>query len=384
MAEKRPAKEYVAEPNVLERSAAAYLQRVNTQQEARLRECRPEDLASIRSVERWGVFWAFLAGAVSGAILGATEIFVRQGYLEGMEGLAWREQLPYWAAFLGLALLVSGVEILFLYWNALRAVARISRIAGLPLSGNHFGEFMARGLARAALEFPNPRDPLYRIDPYARTPHWKLATIALLYRMKVGATSFVLRVLLRRMAGRAALRGVIPLITGPLYAIWNAIITWRIVREGRVRSLGPLAVQEVVGQIAASGENLSPEDRHVVLAAAGEMIIRSEDAHPNFALLLCDLMETLEVSTGDTDVDWPRQQKRLRELGADGENAVLKALILTSLLDGRVPRAEIELLQEAHAACGRSFQKEAFDRLNDKLMNGVLLKDDDFEAVWKD
>ncbi len=383
MSDRKPAREYVAEPNVLERSAAAYLQRVNRREEVQLRECRPEDLALIRKVERRGIFLAFVAGAISGAILGGTEIFVRQGYLEGMEGLDWREQLPYWAAFTGLALVVSGIEILFLYWNALRSVGRICHIAGLPLGGNHMGEFMARGLARAALEFPNPRDPIYRIDPYARTPQWKLAIIALMYRMKVGVTSFVLRVLLRRMLGRAALRGVIPLITGPLYAIWNAVITWRIVREGRIRALGPLAVREAVRQIGACCEELSDDERRLVLSAVGEMIIRSEDAHPNFALLLRSLMDAMDIGTEQAGIEWRQNRKELSELGEEGKRAVLTALVVTSILDGRVSRAERELLEEAHAACGRPFHRKAFERLNDKVMKGSLLRDDDFEELWR-
>ncbi len=383
MPERKPAKEYVAEPNVLERSAAAYLQRVNRRDETKLRPCSPEDLASIRRVERGAIACAFVAGALSGAILGGTELFVRQGYLEGMEGLDWREQLPYWAAFTALALVVSGAEILFLYWNALRAAARISRVAGLPLGGNDLGEFMARGLARAALEFPNPRDPVYSIDPYARTPRWKLAVIALMYRMKVGVTSFVVRVLLRRMLGRAALRGIIPLITGPLYAIWNAVITWRIVREARIRSLGPFAVQQTVKHIASAKDELRTEDRHLVLAAVGEMIVRSEDAHPNFALFLRHLMKALEVSTDDTGCDWARRKDDLGGLGDDAKRAVLTALVLTSVLDARVSRAERDLLEEAHAACGRPFHRESFDRINDKVMNADRLEDDDFEAIWR-
>jgi hypothetical protein len=378
-----PVSEYVEEPNVLERRAADYLRRENDRKEAELRPCEPGELAALDRLERWSVARAFLAGALSGGILGSAEIFVRRGSLEGMEGMEWREQLPYWAAFGILTLVVTVVEILFLYWNALRSAARISRVAGVPLVGDPFAVFMARGLARAALEFPNPRDPLFGIDPYARTPRWKLATWALAYRMKVGVSSFVLRVLLRRVLARAALRGLIPMIMGPLYAFWNAYITWRVVREARVRSLGPFAVKEVSRRIGEALEDREEADRRLVVEAVGEMMIRSEDAHPNFALLLSHLLGALGVRAEDVDVDWATRRERLRESDGEVQEAVLKALVLASLLDGRVRRGERELLRDASGAAGRNFHRDAFRRVHEKLLAGARIEDADLEAVWR-
>ena len=376
-----PAAEFVEEPNVLERRAADYLSSKNGRSEAELRERRPEEVAAIQRIQRRAVIWAFVAGAVSGGLIGSAEIFVRQGYLEGMEGMDWREQLPYWAAFTGFAAVVSGIEILFLYWNALRSTAQLSTVTGGPLTGNPFAALGARGRARAALEFPNPRDPLYGIDPYARTPRWKLEARAMMYRLKVGVTSFISRILLRRMLGRVALRGFIPLLTGPLYAIWNAVITWRIMREARLRSLGPYAVQETVGRIAEASEGFPEEDRRLILEAVGEMIIHSHSAHPNFAFLLWRLFDELQIHQDSVDVDWPAQKKRLSSAEETVKSAVLTALMLTSMLDGRLSRSEKALLAEAHLVCGRVFHSEAFDHAYKKFLDGRRLEAKDFEAM---
>jgi hypothetical protein len=376
-----PLEQYAPEPNRLERYAADYLRRENGREAPELRARAQTELEELRGVQRRAVAWACVAGAISGGILGAAELAVRRWYLEDPEALDWREQLPHWAGFLGLALVVSGIEILFLYWNALRAAARVSRIAGLALGGGATGELMTRGIARAALEFPNPREALYGIDPYVRIPRWRLWGQTVLYRMKVGVSSFLLRVLLRRILGRAALRFFIPLLAGPLYAVWNGIITWRILRETRLRAFAPFAVQELAAQIAADRNELGEEGRRLILTAVGEVLIRSADAHPNFVLLLSRLFEALEMSPDDVHVDWAAQRAGVARLNAKEQAAVLKAIVLAGILDGRVSGAEMQLLGEVHDACGRPLQRGAVDRLYRRFLHGQALRREDFDAV---
>jgi hypothetical protein len=44
---------------------------------------------------------------------------------------------------------------------------------------------------------------------------WKLLLYTLFYKLKVGITSFIFRILLRRVLARAALRSAIPLVAIP-------------------------------------------------------------------------------------------------------------------------------------------------------------------------
>jgi hypothetical protein len=217
--------------------------------------------------------------------------------------MGWERQLELWGIHLAVALVVSGVEILFLYWNTLRAVSRASAIAGVGLSGSELEEVMARGLTRAALDLPNPREPVYGVDPYARISRVKLVAYTVLYRAKVGMTTFLFRVLLRRILARATLRFFIPLLAIPVFAVWNGLITWWVMREGRTRSMGPVAVQDLRDQLRSMREDLRPCARKLLMEAVAEAIIRSGDAHPNFVLLLHELFELTELDPGHIQQD---------------------------------------------------------------------------------
>jgi hypothetical protein len=374
-----PNRHYSPDPNVLERKAAGYLQ-WRCPGAARVCEGPPVDAAALRAVERRAVIWAAVAGVVSGGLIGGVEVFVRQGLLEGFEDVDWLDQLPYWIGFFAFAGLVSLIEILFLYWTALHAIARVSRISGLALD-EEASEAVARGLARAALEFPNPRIRIYGIDPYALMPNWRITVRALLYRMKVGVSSFMLRVLLRRVLGRMALRGLIPLFTGPLYAVWNAIIIWRIIREARVRALGPAAVEELVARIDAEGEGVRPEAQEVMLHGVGELMMRGYDAHPNYVLLLSRLVEKLDPDDHTIEVDWPQKRRQIGDLGDREQALVLDVLTVAALLGSKVTRLQKDLLREIHADRGLQLRPEAVKRLRTRLIEGQPITREKLKAA---
>jgi hypothetical protein len=97
---------------------------------------------------------AALAGAVSGGILGAGEIWLFSGLMEGVVKIHWRQMLPYWSIYLSVVVVVTGAELLYLYWTLLRAVARISSIAGLCLSDEEIEQVMAIGLVTGRFGSP--------------------------------------------------------------------------------------------------------------------------------------------------------------------------------------------------------------------------------------
>lgn len=179
---------------------------------------------------------AALSGTISGILIGGTEVYLRLVVLNGDESRSLIDDPWLWAAFYAGVGVLTVIEIAFLYWNALRAITRIGGVVGVSMKSGSGSNLLATGLARSALEMPNPQTEIYGIDPYALMPRWRLLIQNLLYKAKVGATSFVLRILLRRIFARAVLRGYIPLLAIPLYAIWNAVITWRVMREARLRA----------------------------------------------------------------------------------------------------------------------------------------------------
>ncbi|HSK30515.1 MAG TPA: hypothetical protein VLA17_11185, partial [Candidatus Limnocylindria bacterium] len=151
------------------------------------------------------------------------------------------------------------------------------------------------------------------------------------------------------------------------YAAWNGVIARWVMREVRVRVAGPLAVQELSERILARRANLNEDARRLIMETVGEAILRGEDAHPNYVLLLTSLFRDLAVSPETIRIDWNSNRAGLKKLDRQVQDLLLTALTVATLLNGRTRRAQRNLLAEAHALCARSFQLDVFQKLQRAL-----------------
>ncbi|TQM94702.1 LBF_2804 family protein [Roseinatronobacter monicus] len=359
---------YSPEPNMLERRFADYLAQHGAESGGSAHPSRAR-LAEIGRVTRWVIGLSALAGLVSGGLIGVTEIWMRQTYLGGMDGFDWEDALPYWSAFYAFVGVVSAVEIALLYALALNGIARVTQQSGLNLSRGDGPELFSHSLARAALEFPSPKVEIYGIDPYVHVSAWKLVALNIAYKLKVGVSSFILRVFLRRVAARMAIRGMVPLFAGPLYAVWNAYIIWRIMAEARVRTLGPFAVDGLMDAHFDDVSGLDATERDVILQAAGEMLTRGRDAHPNQIYLMTRLRKALERDE-DISLDWSAVRDHLPALDAASQTRVLDLLTLSCVIGARTHREQTEFLSNACDACGATLDEKRLKALRKALTRG--------------
>lgn len=363
-----PAKPNLSELNAIERLAVRFLRKRNSLDEPQLHRWSPEDLKYIRRLEISAIILAAVSGIASGALIGGLEIWLNFNITGTDE--SWLRWLEYWALFLVISVLISAVEIFFLYWVVLWRVARISSIAGLRLSEPQVEQVIAIGLSRSALDLPDPQEPIYGVDPFMRVPRWKLWAYALLYRLKIGATSFIIRVMLRRVLARAAVRALIPLVAMFVYAVWNAIIIGWVMRASRTRAAGPIAIEELIQRLSAELDGLDANTRRLLLEAVAEAVIRSTNDHPNFVILLGRLFETLEIEPGTLDVEWSVHAERIRDLGTREKDLLLEILQVTVMLDGRPRRRQKQFLREVYTLCDRQFDPESLKANHAEFFRG--------------
>lgn len=378
----RAAEIYSPEPNILERKFATYLAERGTDNGTEDHPSR-ERVRKISRITYWAIGLSALAGIVSGGVIGGVEIWMRYGVFDGMDDLGWREALPYWAAFYAFAAAVSAVEIALLYALALSGIARVTQYSGLPMSRSGERGLFSLSLARAALEFPSPQVLIYGIDPYTYVSNWKLTALNIAYKLKVGVSSFVLRVFLRRVAARMAIRGMVPLIAGPLYAAWNAYIIWRIMTEARVRTLGPFAVDNLITAHFPDAVDMDATEKDVVLHAAGEMLTRGRDAHPNQIYLMTRLRTALSREE-DIALDWAAQRPHLSTLDEASQTRVLDLLTVSCVIGGGIHREQIELLRSACEECGAVLHEHRVKALHKALKRGDQVKSKQLSATRKD
>lgn len=367
-----PISHYAPELNALERNALSYLRsRTRASGEPPLDDADRSELSRIR---RRVVAWGIASGTMSGLILGGLEIYLRLFVTEGGQDGGLLDDPWIWGGFYAVVGLLTVVEIMFLYWVALNAVSRLREVIGIAIRRREASELVETGLTRSALEMPNPHAQIYGVDPYSMVPRWKLILWNLLYRTKVGVTSFLLRIVMRRVLARAVLRGYVPLIAAPLYAAWNAYILWRMMNEALVRALGPFAVRQAMHILA--GREREEEVLLASLHAAGEMIRRSGDAHPNYVLLLSQLVEMSGREAVEADADWTRHRDEIARLDAETRRGFCEFMTIVAVLAGRTNRSQVALLGEIHETAGIPFDPERVGAFRRRMLEGRPFRDE--------
>lgn len=304
--------------------------------------------AELRRVERGAVVRAAVAGALAAVLCAAAEstLAPEDVNLGDPVALAWA-----WAPFGAVLALVTVTEILFLYASSLRAVRDLAYAAGLPLDGDESDETRL-ALARAALELPSPIEPSFGVDPQHEATRAELLAASLVYKGKTALTNFLFKAFVRRALGRAATRVLLAFTAVPVNAAWNAWVAWAVVREARIRVMGPSAAEELLGHAFAAAEPPSPACAAVLHQAVGCAIVRTRELHPNLVVLLRAMRAHLGPPPPRRLDDVPGFLVALAALPEAERRLTLRCLTIAAIIDGRLSRRERQLLVQAQQVTG--------------------------------
>lgn len=368
--------EPVDNPSRMERLGLRFFQRLSLRYPTNfspddIHVLNPQERGALRALQRWAVIRAALAGGISAAI-GVVVGLLLEPMLEGqVEDPPFELWWPYFSLVTGISILVTIFEIAFLYWDALRTVHRISTVAGLdlfPTKDN--SDAVALALVRAALELPNPPDDVEGVNPRREVSKLRLLIGTTVYKLKATATNFLLKAVVRRIVGRSGFRALIEFVAVPVYAAWNALICWWVLRQARIRAMGPSAAKEFTAFIIKENGEVAESTRALMMQAVGASIVRTVDVHPNMVAIL----EVLEKSLGNPgEIVLDDSRLFLDGLGKEAQpaqEAILRVLVLACILDGSLGTREKQLLSDAYQICHRQVDLGKAKRLLKAFVRG--------------
>src|SRR5690606_18839773 len=87
----------------------------------------------------------------------------------------------------------------------------------------------------------------------------------------------------------------------PITACWNAVVCWLIMREARIRAMGPSASRAMMDIVfAAQGAPLSEKAKTCALSGVASSIVRTQDLHPNLATMFREVVRRLGPAIAPT------------------------------------------------------------------------------------
>jgi hypothetical protein len=310
----------------------------------------PVERAGLRRVARGAVARAVIAGVANAVLTGLGDLFAQ--HLSGPfpEHPTFSERATYWSVFGSAAVVFAVLEVAYLGWDGLRSVTRLSAVAGLELSGPENKE-VALALARAALELPNPPEAVIGVNPHREASRAQLIFASAVYKLKITVTNFVFKQVILHVLPRLATRYLLAFTAVPINGLWNGLVCWSVLREARIRVMGPSAALEMLDAVL---ENEPPPSSALVATmhrAVASAIVRTRELHPNHVAIVRAVRQRLgEPPAGIELDDSDAFLKQLPGLAAAERRVVIRVLAVAAIIDGRLVRAERRLLEEAYAA----------------------------------
>jgi hypothetical protein len=326
--------------------------------------------AGLMRVTRGAVLRAALAGVINAAATGIGALFAAQVLGHEPEHATWLQHISFWGLFGVLALIAAVLEIAYLYWDGLRAVRELSLVAGLQLDALENLD-VRYALARAAFELPNPPDLSFGVNPHREASRLTLATASLVYKLKISVTNFVFKALVERAIGRLATRSVLAFTAIPINAVWNGAVCWFVLREARIRVMGPSAAAEMLNVIFEGQPAPSPALLTALHRALAAAVVRTSELHPNHISLMRELRQRFGQPPSGVEVDDTRAFLRsLGELTQVERRTALRVLTVAAILDGRLVKRERRLLLEAYEAAAIEPALAHVERLRKAFVSG--------------
>lgn len=329
-----------------------------------------QERSELLKIERWTVARAGLIGAVAGLACVLAAMLAEPLLHNQSEDAGLFDSWSYTLVVLVSGALITLVEIAFLYWDALRSVHKLAYKAGLdlfPESGERTA--VVNALVQAALELPGTRRNVYA-ESGRELSKWVVLVVTLLYKLKVTLTAFIVKAMVKRLAGRVAVRAYIDFVGIPLYCFWDAFVARLVMREARIRAMGPSAVHEIAVELFRRHPHNSEDARRAALLAISTTIARNTELHPNLDCLMREFIILLGEPQGEDLGGSQEFFEVLQRLDADDQRFALTILEVASMIDGRLSRWEGSLLKEAQAVCGRQPSLENAKRMRRQFRAG--------------
>jgi hypothetical protein len=340
----------------------------------------PVERAGLRRVARGAVTRAALAGVVNAVLTGLGDLYTSHLFGPLTDHPTWTERAQYWSVFGSLAIVFAALEILYLGWDGLRSVTRLSAVAGLELSKDDNKE-VALALARAALELPNPPEAVLGVNPHREASKLQLVVASAVYKLKIAVTNFAFKQVMLHALPMMATRVLLAFTAVPINGLWNGMVCWSVLREARIRVMGPSAALEMLAAVLENEPPPTPALTAAIHRAVASAIVRTRELHPNHVAIvravrrrLGDPAQGLELDDSDVFL------RELPQLSVGERQVVIRMLAVAAILDGRLVRAERRLLAEAYASAELPSGVEHVEKLRRAFVAGDIISQDELRA----
>lgn len=251
----------------------------------------------------------------------------------------YNDYVPVEISFMLYSLVLVMLEIWFLTYTNIKAVAAIAQACGHPNPTDPNFEHNINALIAVGLEKKQKDLASIGINPYEGLNPIGLFVFQLILRLKATVSGVLFKLLIKKMLGRYALRAIVDFAGMPIYAFWNIWGARTVMNETRVRVMAPPLIKRCVDELYEEQKN-NPEFVHTIYDTLQLISESKRDFHYNHFLLSISILEKFGIEIKQKP---PYNDDFLEEIPTFSDQTrkgVQQLFVFGVLLDGRISRRE--------------------------------------------
>jgi len=251
---------------------------------------------------------------------------------------------PYSLAYSCLLVLL---EIWYLTYVNIKAVAEISRVCGHPNPADKYYQENLEALIAVGIEKKDKKLESLGINPFNNLSKFWLAAFYVLTKMKAALSNVVFTLLVKKLMGRFALRQFVDFAGIPIYAFWNIWASKRVMHETRVRAMAPPLIQRCVEALYVQQQENAEFKAHIYDML--QLISESKRSyHYNHFLLSVVLLNKFDVEIQGNPDFAPDFMSKIVHLSDHTRAGFNKLFVFGIMIDGVVSYREKKVLRRLY------------------------------------
>lgn len=228
---------------------------------------------------------AILLGSLAGILSGLVSIWFEDMIPSSFE--ARHGTHLYYLCVILINIAVSLLEVNGMYVTAVVCAFKLTVCTNLTLYPQDAErEFLARAIARAALQVGHRTDKIFGIDPMKGSPRLVLLVSYVVYKSKRYMLKFLLKLFIKRVLWRAVAKSVLSLLVLPINGVMNAWTLRNAMLNCRVSIIGPPCAIAVLELFFLDDDTFEPHERVDYVRVMGCAFVCKRSVHPNLEIML--------------------------------------------------------------------------------------------------
>jgi hypothetical protein len=247
--------------------------------------------------------------------------------------------------FLVFSLVLVLLEIAFLTYNNVRTVKEVSHACGYPNPIDKEYEEKVDTLVSVGLEKKPKNQSELGINPYYGMPKAYILFITIFNLIKASLTNVLMKLIVRRLLGRYALRMLVDLLGIPIYAFWNAWASNRVYQEAKSRVLAPPNIQILLNQLVKEQKD-NEAFRKEVYHILDYLAIMKRSFHDNHYLLSKYTLFEFDIPVDANHVHDEDFLKRIEEGSELTKRGFSQLILFGMMIEGKLSLTEKRILNK--------------------------------------